>query len=587
MGARMPDCCSLVSRTPPDRLREWTLETYRDELNRSGLLYEVEYAEDYGLAQLLDEWTKPRKIKMVRVTCSCCGESILLNWGKSETYGYGFVHPDDEEGDWPHTVTAAGDETTCPICGNKVLVNKRAAVKGYYVTAEFSVLSADVVGDQNFLTLTGWTVQRRVYKSGRERLEFIPAEAYVFGPHDCAQLMGWSNSYSGNAGYFIQYNRCWRQPERWSERWGQTEFIFSLTPDLIDRSCLPHCKLDVYMAQRPGAKHYPIVYLRLYQAHPNVEAVLMHGLPRVLDDLIRNKVTSHEWEKNKKGRVELPKLDWTETRPAQMLRLTKEELRMAKQQDWGVLFWDLFMSTKAIGELLTSKDIENAFCLGDEHLALLVPYGHVAKSIRYLLHQCEVLSTEVDAYDADPIPDCQTLTDYWAMSAALGRNLNDPAVRYPDDLISAHDQVSELMKLKEMDGFAGCFRIRRRILAKYSFSADGLLIRPAASQRELTSEGNFLHHCIGTYGKKHAKGKTAIFFIRRTSSPKEPFYTLELDEKTLTVRQNRGMRNCARTPEVQAFEELWLKWALAGAPRDRKGKPICSPKDRMVRHETD
>ena len=49
-----------------------------------------------------------------------------------------------------------------------------------------------------------------------------------------------------------------------------------------------------------------------------------------------------------------------------------------------------------------------------------------------------------------------------------------------------------------------------------------------------------------------------------------------LDERELTVRQNRGMRNCPRTPEVRAFEDLWLSWVRAGAPRDSDGKPICT-----------
>lgn len=110
---------------------------------------------------------------------------------------------------------------------------------------------------------------------------------------------------------------------------------------------------------------------------------------------------------------------------------------------------------------------------------------------------------------------------------------------------------------------------------KYAFAADGLLIRPAASQQELTDEGNALHHCVSTYGKKHANGKTAIFFIRRKNMPRKSFYTLELDERKLTVQQNRGMRNCPRTPEVRAFEDLWLSWVRAGAPRDSAGKPIC------------
>lgn len=572
MGAGVPDYRGLVPRTPPEGLREWTLRTCAAELGRHGLVYEVEYAQDYGLCQLLDAWTEPKKIKMVRVTCSCCGESFLLNWGKDETHGYGFILPDDEEGDWSRTVTTAGDEAACPICGERVLVNKRAAVRDYYVASECSVMSAAVLETRE-LVLTGWAVQRRVHKSGCESLEFLPAEAYVFTAAGCSQLMGWRNGCSGTGGYFIQYGP-WRQPKAWAERWGRENNIFGLTPELVDRSCLPHCKLDVYMAQRPGAAHYPVAYLRLYQAHPNVEAVLLHGLPRVLDDLIAAKTEALAWDENQRGRLELPEIDWAQTRPAQMLRLTKEELRMARGQDWGKLFWDLFLKTKAAGELLTAEDIQNAFCLGDKHLTRLIPRGQVGKSIRYLLRQCQMLACEVDDAGADPVPDTQILTDYWDMAEMLDRDLSDPSVKYPADLIAAHDRAAELMEQKKEHGRAALFRVRRRLLKKYTYVARGLLIRPAASQRELTAEGDALHHCVGTYGKRHAAGETAIFFIRRTDRPRESYFTLELDEKKLEVRQNRGLRNCVRTPEVEAFEREWLAWVRAGAPRDRNGMPV-------------
>lgn len=132
----------------------------------------------------------------------------------------------------------------------------------------------------------------------------------------------------------------------------------------------------------------------------------------------------------------------------------------------------------------------------------------------------------------------------------------------------------ELMEQKKMEGAADLFRVRRRLLKKYTYVAHGLLIRPAASQRELTAEGDALHHCVGTYGERHAAGKTAIFFIRRMDRPRESYFTLELDEKKLEVRQNRGNHNCSRTPEVEAFEREWLEWVRAGAPRDRNGRPL-------------
>ena len=236
----------------------------------------------------------------------------------------------------------------------------------------------------------------------------------------------------------------------------------------------------------------------------------------------------------------------------------------------------MFVRTKAAGETLTGEDIQNAFCLGDDHIPELIGHGPVGKSIRYLLRQIEYASPENE--DKDPSPydmaDVLTLLDYWSMAEQLGRNLSDPSVRFPVDLIQAHDAMTEMSKQLELDALANSFRLRRRQLKKYIFTADGLIIRPAASQQELTTEGDALHHCVSTYGNRHASGQTAIFFIRRLSRLNKPYYTLELNEKELTVRQNRGLRNCDRTPEVQAFEDKWLSWLRGGCQRDENGKPI-------------
>lgn len=589
----MRDLRKLIPREPPEGFLEWAAKELYGDLDTYGMIYEQEWVEDWGLEQVLDEWAKPRKRRMVRVECSCCGYRDLYHYGKLSGWnrgGYGFVLPESYAEVEGGTVYGDGENILCPQCGTPVLIRKRAAVKkngDCFVTASSQAMSAAVMGEDHLLVLTGWVIQRRAGIGGGSYLAAIPAEAYVFSAAECSQLMGWRNGYSGTAGYFVEYAKVWRQPKDWTERWGQEEHIFGLTPELVASSCLPHCKLDVYMAPRPGANHYPVTWLRLCQAHPNVEAVLLHGLPRVLDDLIRDHTQEHRWEDNKQGRMELPELDWSQTRPAQMLHLTKDELRLAREQDWGMLFWDLFRYSKAAGEALTGQDIENAFYLGDEHVGQLVGRGPVAKSIRYLLQQCGQWE---DAYvpepeDEDPapdaaIPDVQTLLDYWDMAEQLGQDLTNAQVRFPRDLFAAHDEAAAQMQKRKEAGRAGLFRLRRKYLSKWTFSADGLLIRPAASQQELTDEGNRLHHCVSTYGQRHAEGESAIFFIRRKSRPGESYYTLELDEKKRTVRQNRGLRNCPRTPEVQAFEDLWLSWVRAGAPRDERGKPVVPAHER-------
>lgn len=592
-GEDVRDFRKLIPREPPEGFLEWAAKELCGSLDTYGMLYEQEWVEDWGLDLLLDELAKPRKRRMVRVECSCCGYRDLYHYGKITGWkpgGYGFVLPESYAEVEGGTVYGDGENIPCPQCGTPVLIRKRAAVKkngDCFVTASSQAMSAAVVGEDHLLVLTGWVIQRRAGIGGGSHLAAIPAEAYVFSDTECAQLMGWSCGYSGTGGYFTQYARSWRQPKGWKERWGQEEHIFGLTPDLVTQSCLPHCKLWEYMAPRPGAAHYPVAYLRMYQTHPNVEAVLIHGLPRVLDDLILRHTREDVWESNVQGQLDLTELDWSQTRPAQMLHLTKDELRLAQEQDWGVLFWDLFRYSKAAGEALTGQDILNAFYLGDDHVGQLVGRGSVAKSIRYLLQQCgqweDAYEPEPEDEDPEPdaaIPDVQILLDYWSMAEQLGQDLTDAQVRYPRSLLIAHDEAAELMRQRQEAGRANLFRLRRKYLSKWTFAVDGLLIRPARSQKDLTNEGNSLHHCVSTYGNRHAKGESAIFFIRRKSRPGEPYYTLELDEKTLTVRQNRGLRNCPRTPEVRAFEDLWLSWVRAGAPRDERGNPVVTDNER-------
>ena len=574
----MEDVRKLVPREPPEGLLEWAAERC-PELDRDGLLMETVWARDWSLETVLDEWARDRKVRAIRVKCSACTESALL-WRARDGYGhYGFVQ--DWDADGPDTVCTDGDETTCPFCGAPVVVKRKSGLrsKGWFVSGHAFVMSAALVGPKKYLALTGWLVERRIYADARRELAAVPAEAYVFSPEECAQLMGWRNAYSGTAGYFVQYTRSWSQPGDWRERWGAAEAIYGLTPELVAESCLPHCKLDVYMEARPGAAHYPVLWLRLYQAHPNAEAVLVHGLPRVLDGLLAEAVAAPDWtEKNRRGRVELPELRWEELRPAQMLGLTREELRMARARDWELLFWRLFIRAKEAGEVLTDGDMVNAFALGDEHVLRLPGRGPVSRSIRYLLRQAEQTEPEPEDEDPPPVgpPDVQMLLDYWDMCAGLGRDLDNPAVRFPPCLTEAHDLAAELVQARENASLHGRFRFRRKVLRRWSFAADGLLIRPVSSQRELIAEGDALHHCVKTYAKKHAGGESAIFLIRRASAPWTPFFTLELDERGLKVLQNRGLCNCGRTPEVEAFEEKWLRWLRAGAPRDKAGKPVPS-----------
>lgn len=568
-----PDVRGLVPREPPEGLLGWTLQHDETrELLRGALVYEIEWAERRQMYDILDEWAKPKKEKLVRVRCSCCETSTLCDHAKAlDGRKYGFVNIyADEDGIEERTAVYDGDDTVCPICGEPVRAFRAAGIgNGYNLIGETFVLSAAVVGVEKLLALTLWSVQALAVRAGSVSYKIQPAEACVFGRDFEANLRFWRHQYSGTAGYFMTYLEQWSQPKSKPDAF-DCEAVYGLTRELVEESCLPNCKLDLYMKARPGASHFPVEYMRLYRRHSNVEALLMHGLPRVLDSIIRTAVLNNvAWEDCG--------IDWRQTRPAQMLGLTREELRLGQNQSWGKWQWDLFTRAKRHGERLTAEDMVAAFELGDDGLLDIPGHGPVAKSIRYLRRQIEATAVDVDDAGADPIPDAGMLLDYWRMAGDLGRDLTEQLVRWPVDLIDAHDDVMLYADRRTDRALIGQFRQRRRQLRHYSFAAGGLIIRAAGTQKELIAEGDALHHCVATYAKRHASGETAIFFIRRASHPETPYFTLELDEKRLDVRQNRGLRNCGRTPEIQAFEEKWLEWVQAGALRDQRGRPIPPP----------
>ena len=72
----MKDVRKLVPRTPPEGLLEWAAERHK-ELDQDGLLIETEWAQDWSLEVMLDEWAENRKVRAIRATCSACKEAAM------------------------------------------------------------------------------------------------------------------------------------------------------------------------------------------------------------------------------------------------------------------------------------------------------------------------------------------------------------------------------------------------------------------------------------------------------------------------------------------------------------------------------
>ena len=76
-------------------------------------------------------------------------------------------------------------------------------------------------------------------------------------------------------------------------------------------------------------------------------------------------------------------------------------------------------------------------------------------------------------------------------------------------------------------------------------------------ESEIVKEGKTLHHCVGSYAKKHfVYGTSIIVFVRDKAHRETPLYTLEL--KNNRIIQLKGERNKSADEEAKKEAELFL-----------------------------
>ena len=135
---------------------------------------------------------------------------------------------------------------------------------------------------------------------------------------------------------------------------------------------------------------------------------------------------------------------------------------------------------------------------------------------------------------------------------------------FPKNFGEAHDRVSleyARVKCKLEDE-----KIQRYVQSLSNIEAfkmhyGGLMVIVADSAEALRREGQILHHCVGTYVNKVARGETTILFVRRESEPDVPFYTMEFRNGRVT--QLYGSHDCQPTQELIDFRTEFERRARA------------------------
>lgn len=190
-----------------------------------------------------------------------------------------------------------------------------------------------------------------------------------------------------------------------------------------------------------------------------------------------------------------------------------------------------------------------------------------------------------------------TWQDYLAMAERLHIDTSDEIIYRARKLRQRHDELviqcekGDLrLQAKEMEKkYPHVNSICKELQKKYAYADETYTVTAPTDILSIITEGRMLHHCVGNDGSgeryydRIERRESFILFLRRTSEPEDPYYTLEV-EPDGTVRQKRTLFD-RQHEDIEQATEFLRKWQEVVAKR-LTGKDLeLAEQSRELRNE--
>ena len=279
--------------------------------------------------------------------------------------------------------------------------------------------------------------------------------------------------------------------------------------------------------------------------YPKIEILAKRGIDEPVIELVM--------DRRKNARY----LNWNAKKPLDFLRIPKADAAEALDggfcleavkicRDIGIRYAD---AERVVGRSYTASEI----------ITWSLECGDGPKEVvRY------ILSRELNSNGL------RLLRDYREAAEELGRDLSVPSIRWPKNLIQAHDEatrsaqaIREEARQRAKDAACAGYMdnlyplLRRR----YEYEAGDFMAVVPERLGDIALEGQNMKHCVGGYIDRHAAGKLAILFIRRVAAPMIPLWTAELtpDGKLTQIQGYHNDPDLKPKGEDKAWVDGWLR----------------------------
>lgn len=185
-------------------------------------------------------------------------------------------------------------------------------------------------------------------------------------------------------------------------------------------------------------------------------------------------------------------------------------------------------------------------------LRVKIPNMTVKKIREYLEHVDEAQCCRVGE-------SAQLWADYLRMLRDLECDLTDKQLIYPNSLKREHDKAARKITQVKDEKLNQVFRERAEKNDKYAWENENFKVLIPHDISELYEEGRKLSHCVGTYGKVVAEGKSVVAFIRKASDVNTPLCTIEIRQNTIVQARGMSNRPAENIPNMRTFIKAWAK----------------------------
>jgi hypothetical protein len=497
------------------------------------------------------------------------------------------------------------EKGTCPFCGSTVMI-KATGRMPHLILDERNFVYVDPIKDGFIYRY--FRASRSIRSDSVTKMCLHPSvqdECFEI----CREFITFTQDKQPKVkGYeWIPYKQ--RGPERWCYSEGKIDCAQSILypgnlPGAWEHTPMKYSGLEYLSRKNPTVAAYYQRAISVYLDFDKLEWICKMGLTRLAMQIILSGTSNDTSLYGNKT----PLLNFTEDTIYKILGLNKLNVKMLQEIDGSVEHIKVLHAVNELGVKITSDQLKDYVRIfGDDTKLLTNLKGkatihklikYVTKeSLRYPVGDCSVAAryhmnryTERDLVTERQHNMAADWTEYLGWCKELKYDTDNLFIYMPHNFKAVHNRTSadyiahkdriKAKKKKRMEDQVRRenLRIKKEMqeileanVGKNAFMirGKGLVLVVPKDAADLKKEGEELHHCVGTYVERVAKGLTNIFFIRRSDEPDKPYYTMEWSNNK--VVQCRGKHNKEAPPEVKAFCEAFKNKMIA-YENSRKGE---------------